>query len=115
MIKAQIILYPIVYNKNNMKYQILSDTDDTYSECSESLVDDIPFDVQVGILFESYFDLDQSYIRFLTLDPAINEKKLIIPIYCLVPYLTKIKKGFLLPVHPHAIHIPNIRKILSVV
>ena len=115
MIKTQIVLYPIVYNKNDMKYRILSDDPEIYSECFDHLKDNIPFDEQLSILFNSYFYLDASYVKFVSLEPEIKDKILKLPVYCLVPYSTSPKKGYLIPIYPYALHISNVRKLLSMV
>lgn len=115
MIKTQIILYAIVYNKQYMKYQILSDHPEEYVECYHQINELQTFEEQTNRLFNEYFDLDASYVRFVSLQPEIIDNVLKLPIYCLVPYLVKLKKGYLVQAYPNAIHIPNVRKILSIV
>jgi len=115
MIKAQIKLYPIVYNKQYMHYQILSEHPDKYEECYANLNKELSIDNQIYKLFTEYFDLDAAYIKFMHLSPEIIDEKLILPVYCLVPYLVKLHKGYLIPVQPHAIHISHVRKALNVV
>lgn len=115
MIKTQIVLYAIVYNKNDMKYRILSDTSTSYKDCLCELKNTISFEEQVSEFFHSYFDLDSSYVKFVSLEPDITNETLNLPVYCLVPYSTSIKKGYLIPVYPYALHISNVRKLLSMV
>lgn len=115
MIKAQINLYPIVYNKQYSHYQVLSDHPDRYQECYSFLVSDISMQDQIYLLFKEYFDLDPGFIKFIHLAPKIIEETLILPVYCLVPYLVKLNKGYLLPVHPYATHISYIRQALNII
>lgn len=115
MLDIKILLYPIVFNKQFMHYQILSDHPEKYEECYATIKDTISFIDQVSNLFNEYFDIDNNYIKFITLEPEIKDSTLYIPVYCLVPYLVKLKKGYLLPVYQYALHIQNIRKILNVV
>lgn len=115
MIKAQINLYPIIYNKQYSRYQVLSDHPDHYKECYIVLENKPDIDSQIYNLFHSYFDVDASYIKFIHLAPKIVDDRLILPVYCLVPYLVKLKKGYLLPVHPYATHISYIRQALNII
>lgn len=98
-----------------MNYQILSDHPEDYVECYQTVNTIKSFEEQVNEIFNFYFDLDASYIRFLTLQPEIKDEILRIPVYCLVPYLTKLKKGYLIPAYPNATHISNVRKILNII
>jgi hypothetical protein len=115
MIQAHLILYPIVYNKQYSNYQILSDFPDKYSECYTVISEEKDIETQIYNLFSEYFDLDPGYIKFVQLNSSIKEKKLLIHIYCLVPYLVKLKKGFLIPINLYATHIEPIRKILNII
>lgn len=115
MIKTQINLYPIIYNKQYLHYQVLSDHPDKYVECYTILKDTCSIDHQINTLFEEYFDLDSSYIKFIHLSPSIANKILILPVFCLVPYLVKLKKGHLLSAHTHATHVPYIRQALNII
>lgn len=78
-------------------------------------MDDVDIQDQIHLLFKEYFDLDPGFIKFLHLAPKIIEKTLILPVYCLVPYLVKLNKGYLLPVHPYATHISYIRQVLNII
>lgn len=98
-----------------MKYQIVSDDPENYIECYNLINDTQTFEEQINNLFNSYFDLDASYVRFISLQPEIIDNVLRIPVYCLVPYLVKLKKGYLIPAYPNATHISNVRKILNIV
>jgi hypothetical protein len=115
MIKTHLVLYAIVYNKHYMRYQILSDHPEEYVECYHQINEAETFEQQINNLFNEYFDLDASYVRFISLQPEIKDHVLKLPVYCLVPYLVKLKKGYLVQAYPNATHIPNVRKILSIV
>lgn len=98
-----------------MKYRILSESSEIYEECTVALENTDSFEEQISKIFNSYFDLDSSYVKFLSLEPEIKDKTLKLPVYCLVPYSTSPKKGHLIPIYPYALHISNIRKLLSMV
>ena len=115
MIKAKIILYAITFNKKTSDYDVISDHPETFSECYTIINDDISFYDQLDKLFIDYFDFQIQFVKTIYLEPFIKNSVLNIPIFCLVPYSIELKKGYLISVKQHAIHISSIRKILNLI
>lgn len=114
MIKAQIVLYAILIDKRIDRLDILSNHPDRFEPCYDWIDTTNDFNSQIINLFSKYFDLDYSYVNFIPLEPFIDDEKLIVPIYCLVPYSIYLKEGYFISPN-YASHIPTIRKLLNII
>lgn len=114
--QSWLCLYLIIPNKETLSYDILSEHPDRYEECSTEILSDIDLDTQIDNLYLKYMDLDPQYIKFIHLKPYIQNNKLYIPIYCLIPYNShEIKNSYKISCSEHAKFIPNLRKILNII
>lgn len=114
--QAYICLYLILPNKETLSYDILSEHPDRYQECCAEIKSGLDLNTQIENLYFNYLDLDPQYIKFIHLQPYINEEKLYLPVYCLIPYNShEIKNSYKISCNEHAKFIPNLRKILNII
>jgi hypothetical protein len=113
MIKTQIALYAVTFDKFTNEYKILSNSKDELIECSIDFETDLDLADQCSILFEIYFEFPIRDIKKINLDPFIKDDILYLPIFCMIPYITGVKNGFLIPAKQNVQNIPFLRKILN--
>lgn len=106
-------LYILSFNKHLLEYDVVSISDDTIEPLIYDLTENTSIDAQIKKLFEDHIDLSFEYIRVNLTDTYIDKNILNIVYYCLIPFQTKTKNCFLLPINPNAIHSKNLRKIIN--
>jgi hypothetical protein len=113
MIKTQIVLYAVTLDKFAGEYKILSEDNQVLIGCSIDFDEDLDFIEQFAILFNEYFEFSIGDIRKINLDPFVENNILYLPIFCMIPYITSVKNGFLIPAKQNVQNIPSLRKILN--
>jgi hypothetical protein len=113
MINCKLNLYILVLNKQTIKYQILSLSEDKIciphkDVSSESKIEHLLCDI-----FKQHIDLDPGFTNFILSDIENNSASLNINYFCLVPYSTKIISGNLLTINYNEISSTTLRHILS--
>lgn len=115
MIKVTLNLYAVLYDKNDSKYYILSEDSLSLRPLSCSLNDESNIDSSLVELFEKYTQMSSEYVRFIHLEPKIENKKMIISYYALVPYNIIPTDCYLIPTEEATYDSPMLRKILNIV
>lgn len=113
MIKIQIVLYAVTFDKIHSQYQILSNEENKFTECALELMTDIDYENQLDVLFSKYFDFPKEKVKKINLDPIIENNLLSLPVCYLIPYIDSVREGYFIPAKEHAQYIPSIRKILA--
>jgi hypothetical protein len=114
MIKAQITLYAILIDNRIDRLEILSNHPDRYEPCYAYARTDLDFHSQIYNIFSKYFEMDYSYVNFISIEPFVEDDTLILPVYCLIPYNVTLKEGYFIS-PTHAYNSPAIRKILNII
>lgn len=95
MTKCSIELYCIVFDKDRQKYQVLSEHSENFLVLSKELNENTN-DIysELSALLEEYVSISADYIKFIHLEPRIQNKKIIISYFCLIPYDIELKKCY---------------------
>lgn len=111
---TKIVLYILIFNKEALEYEILSEHPDKFEECSVIVKESTDIDTQLSDLYSKYLDLSPDYIKFIFQKPFIEDNFVKLPFYCIVPYHDfNIKNSYRISCNTYAKFIPNIRKILN--
>lgn len=113
--KSKIILYMLYFNRDSMTYDLLSEHPERFEECSAEINNNDDLRSQLENLYSRYLDLHPDYIKFVHMEPTIEDGVIAIQYYCIIPYNDhEIKNSYKLPSDIYAQFIPNLRKILNV-
>lgn len=115
MIKATLNLYAVLYDKDSSKYNILSENSSNLIPLSCSLNEDSDLNKSLSKLFEDHAQMSSEYVRFMHLEPKIENKKLVISYYALVPYNIILTDCYLIPAQEASYDSQMLRKILNIV
>lgn len=115
MIKATLNLYAVLYDKDSSKYKILSENSSNLIPLSCVINDDIDLNRSLSKLFEDHTQMSSEYVRFMHLEPKIENKKLVISYYALVPYNIIPTDCYLIPAEEALYDSQMLRKILNIV
>jgi hypothetical protein len=113
MIKIQIVLYAVTFDKRSDQYKILSNEENNFIESTLELTSNIDYEYQLNILFSKYFDFSIQNVKKINLDPILENNILSLPVLCLIPYIDSVREGYLIPAKENAQYIPSVRKILA--
>jgi hypothetical protein len=114
MIKIRIVLYAVTFDKKHSEYKILSNEENNFAECTLELTNNIDYDYQLDMLFSTYFDFPIHKVKKINLDPVLENNLLSLPVFCLIPYIDSVRKGYLIAAKENAQHIPSVRKIYHI-
>ena len=114
MIKCLVELYCIVFDKDNQKYQVLSEHSENFMVLSKGL-DEKTNDINIVLynLLEDHIDMSADYIRFIHLEPRIENQKIILSYFCLIPYNIELKKCYKYYTENLLNDYPVLRKIIN--
>jgi hypothetical protein len=115
MIKATLDLYAVLYDKDSAKYKILSEDPLYFRPLSCYINEDSNIDNLLHRLFEEHTQISSEYVKFIHLEPKINDKKLTISYYALVPYNIIPTNCHLIPIAETYYDSSMLRKILNMV
>jgi len=112
MISCNINLYILIFNKQKLIYELISDSDQQLSIPYCELTSEAKIHDVLEKIFKDYVDLETFYTNFILAD-LVNNDILNINYFCLVPYATNIKKGHLIPIKNDKVYSPAIQKIVA--
>lgn len=115
MIKATLNLYAVLYDKDSSQYKILSENSSYLIPLSCSLNEDSDLTESLAKLFQDHTQMSSEYVRFIHLEPKIENKKLFISYYALVPYNIILTDCYLIPAQEASYDSQILRKILNIV
>ena len=113
MINAELNLNIFRLNKISLEYEIVSL--DKYNliipySCLNENSDIID---SLNMLFESVVDLSSSYIKHKLYDAFIDNQKLTLRYFCMIPFGTNLKTGSFLPIKEYENYKNNFSKIIQ--
>lgn len=100
-------------NKETLDYQLLSTSPEKLTVPNIEIQQDSNVDKKVEELFTKYVDLDVWFTNFSLSDVVNSEQSLNINYFCFIPYLTKLKQSYLIPINQNEICSQSVRKIIS--
>lgn len=112
MINCKLNLYIIVLNKQDLRYEVISESTSHLIVPYTHIKTNDKIDNLLCDIFKTHVDLDPGYTNFILSD-IYNTDELNINYFCLVPYTTKIIHGHLLPINYNEISSSSVRHILS--
>lgn len=115
MIKATLNLYAVLYDKESSKYYILSEHSINLKPLSVSLDAESDINSSLSAIFEKHTQMSSDYVKFIHLEPKIENKKLIVSYYVLVPYNIIPTDCYLIPTEKASYDSQMLRKILNVI
>jgi len=114
MIKCILEIYCIILDREKQKYQVLSSHSEKLIVLSHD-IDENTNDINIALseLLENYISISADYIKFVHLEPRIENKNIVIPYFCLIPYNIELKNCYKLYTENFIYDYPLLRKITN--
>lgn len=113
MINAEINLAIFSLNKISLQYDVVS-LDKHYLVVPNLTLDkNLEMIGSVNRLFETVVDLSSDYIKCKLYDANILNEKLILSYFCMIPFGTRLKNSYFLPIKEHENYQTNFSKVIQ--
>jgi hypothetical protein len=114
MTKCILEIYCLILDRDKQKYQVLSTHSEKFIVLSQDINEnDINLNTILSELLENYISLSADYIKFVHLEPRIENKNVIISYFCLIPYNIELKNCYKLYTENLIYDYPLLRKITN--
>lgn len=114
MTKCILELYCIVLDREKQKYQVLSQHSEKFVVLSGKINEEInDLNTQVNQLVEKYIRISSDYLRFIHLEPRIENKNIVLSYFCLIPYNIELNNCYKLYTENLLNDYPLLRKITN--
>jgi hypothetical protein len=115
MTKCIVELYCIVLDRDTQKYQTLSKHSEKFIVLSDEIKEDTnSLNFILSKLIENYISISSDYIKFIHLEPRIENKNVILSYFCWIPYNIELKNCYKLYTEDLVNDHPLLRKITNV-
>lgn len=116
MIKAKTNLYILIFNKQTLEYDIVSNDNHIFMIPYIDIDNQRSLDNILEKLFEECIDLSSKYATFRLIDAEIIKEQLVLSYFTILPFGTKLKNSsHLLPCKTYEKYSANLQKIIRLI
>lgn len=91
-------LYALSFNKESNDYEIVSSEPETLAPISAEVSGSEQIDSLLKDAFCKHIEIDTKFVHFILADASIIDDAFVVSYYCWIPFGTKVKNCFYLPI-----------------